>query len=223
MKFFKRNATQPALDQPLINLTGSGLADKLAPAFMDFSIPDCCSFSPTEWMRTWYVRDWPHVISDRQWQRIVNFAGDVRISLFLDPLGFNPRVRTDSLQRRNASRQRRRIASVTDSRTDVFIGRRQFGEPIGDRLAIDSIEFLRDVAAERRWAQGQEHDGCDAIYPVYSTSIVAALFLNWTGTTISLSPAESRTTGWPASPVILMCMMLSMTNPPPSAVTALPR
>jgi hypothetical protein len=81
----KRKAATPAM-KPLINVSDNRLADTLAPAFMDFTIPDCCSFSPTEWMRIWYVREWPHALADRQWQRIVNFEGDVRLSLFLDPL-----------------------------------------------------------------------------------------------------------------------------------------
>ena len=82
----KRAVQKPEPESLLLDVGGQALADLLAPAFMDFAIPDCCSFSPTEWLRIWYVREWPHALADRQWQRLVGFAGDLRASLFLDPL-----------------------------------------------------------------------------------------------------------------------------------------
>jgi hypothetical protein len=62
------------------------LVDRLAPAAMDFTVSDCCTFSPAEWMRVWYVRDWPRTLGYEHWRDLLRFPGDVRVSLFLSPL-----------------------------------------------------------------------------------------------------------------------------------------
>jgi hypothetical protein len=62
------------------------IVDLIAPAAMDFTIPDCCSFGPAEWVRTWYVREWPRVVGYAHWRSLLHFPGEVRISQFMLPL-----------------------------------------------------------------------------------------------------------------------------------------
>lgn len=90
---FKRRCAGPKpyrpspTTSPVVNvLEESDLVDRLAPAAMDFTIPDCCAFGPAEWVRTWYVRDWPRVVGYAHWRSLLHFPGDARISLFMLPL-----------------------------------------------------------------------------------------------------------------------------------------
>jgi hypothetical protein len=83
----KQKPDQPLDQPPLVNITEQhDLLDTLAPAAMDFTVPDCCAFSATEWIRVWYVRDWPRIVGQSHWRKLLHFAGDVRISLFMNPL-----------------------------------------------------------------------------------------------------------------------------------------
>ncbi len=94
MKLFERRkkgsiapqTIDPAQRPALINVLDHGLVDSLAPAAMDFTTPDCCSFSPTEWLRVWYVRDWPRALGYGHWRSLLAFPGEVRVSLFMQPL-----------------------------------------------------------------------------------------------------------------------------------------
>ncbi|NJM39245.1 MAG: hypothetical protein HC853_00025 [Anaerolineae bacterium] len=70
----------------LVNVLDSTIADLVAPAALSLKHPDCAMFSPTEWIRTWYVRDWPEALGSRHWQRVLRFPGDVRVSMFMNPL-----------------------------------------------------------------------------------------------------------------------------------------
>lgn len=79
----KKLTPEPAA---LINPLNPDLVDAIAPAAMDFSVPDCCAFSPTEWVRVWYVRDWPRALGYEHWRNLLRFSGDVRVSLFMHPL-----------------------------------------------------------------------------------------------------------------------------------------
>jgi hypothetical protein len=76
---------QPAEDL-LINLEEGDLVDALAPGAMDFTRDDCVSFSATEWLRIWYVRNWPRELSYEYWADLLRFPGDVRVSLFMEPI-----------------------------------------------------------------------------------------------------------------------------------------
>ncbi len=82
----KRKPSAPAQTAPVINVLDHTLADQIAPAALNLDTSDCCSFSPTEWVRVWYVRDWPIAFAERNWQDILRFAGDVRVSMFMSPL-----------------------------------------------------------------------------------------------------------------------------------------
>lgn len=75
--------TQP---EAPVNVLGDDLIDILAPAAMDFSQPDCVMFSPTEWLRAWYVGAWPKTLGYTHWRALLDFAGSLRVSLFLTPL-----------------------------------------------------------------------------------------------------------------------------------------
>ena len=94
MKLFERRkkdsiapqTIDPAQRPALVNVLDHGLVDSLAPAAMDFTTPDCCSFSPTEWLRVWYVRDWPRALGYGHWRSLLAFPGEVRVSLFMQPL-----------------------------------------------------------------------------------------------------------------------------------------
>jgi hypothetical protein len=77
---------KPVQSLPLVNVLDHDLVDRLAPAAMDFTIPDCCAFSATEWVRAWYIRDWPRSLGYEHWRSLLRFPGDVRISLFMNPL-----------------------------------------------------------------------------------------------------------------------------------------
>ena len=70
----------------VVNVTDNKLIDALAPGFLDFGPSDCCAFGPSEWLRVYYVRAWPRVLSYVHWKRILQFAGDVRVSVFLTPI-----------------------------------------------------------------------------------------------------------------------------------------
>ena len=72
-------------NQALVNVLDHTIADRVAPAALQLR-GDCSSFNATEWVRTWYVRDWPEYLSTRHWQRILRFPGDVRVSMFMEPL-----------------------------------------------------------------------------------------------------------------------------------------
>ncbi len=76
---------EPARDL-LVNLLEGDLADSLAPGAMDFTRDDCVSFSATEWMRVWYVRNWPREMSYEAWAGLLRFPADVRVSLFMEPI-----------------------------------------------------------------------------------------------------------------------------------------
>jgi type IV secretory pathway VirB4 component len=73
-------------DDLLINLDEDSLVDALAPGAMDFTRDDCVSFSATEWLRIWYVRNWPRELSYEYWADLLRFPGDVRVSLFMEPI-----------------------------------------------------------------------------------------------------------------------------------------
>lgn len=102
-------------DSLLVNvLEQYDLVDKLAPAAMNFAMPDTCQFSATEWVRTWYVRDWPTTISYDNWRRLLNFPGDVRISLFLNPLP--PAIVSKQLERQATAIQASRFVRLFQRR-----------------------------------------------------------------------------------------------------------
>ena len=46
------------------------------------AVPDCCAFSATEWVRVWYIRDWPRSLGYEHWRSLLRFAGDFRMVLY---------------------------------------------------------------------------------------------------------------------------------------------
>lgn len=79
-------AQDDAQNASVVNVLDNVLLDALAPSFMDFGPSDCCAFGPAEWLRVWYVRDWGRSMSYAQWRKLLSFAGDARIALFLTPI-----------------------------------------------------------------------------------------------------------------------------------------
>ena len=79
-------SVQTALAPAIVNVLDDTIADLVAPAALSLKHADCAMFSPREWVRTWYVRDWPEALGSRHWQRVLKFSGDVRVSMFMNPL-----------------------------------------------------------------------------------------------------------------------------------------
>ena len=72
--------------EPLVNLLEGDLVDSLAPGAMDFTRDDCVAFSATEWVRVWYVRNWPRELGYDHWAHLLRFPADLRVSLFFEPI-----------------------------------------------------------------------------------------------------------------------------------------
>ena len=73
-------------EKVLVNPVQEDLAYDLAPDMMDFTPQDCLSFSDAEWLRIWYVRRWPRELGYANWQALLTFPGDLRVSMFFEPL-----------------------------------------------------------------------------------------------------------------------------------------
>ena len=98
----------------LIDILDDDLIDRIAPAMMDFSHVDCCAFSPGEWVRVWYVRDWPRDVGIEHWRALLRFAGDVRISMFFHPLA--PGLVSKQLEQRATAIQASRFLRAQQKR-----------------------------------------------------------------------------------------------------------
>jgi hypothetical protein len=103
MKWLKQRAKptadsspkRPAEQTVLVDVLDHTLTDRLAPGSLSLEVSDCCSYSEVEWVRVWYLRDWPLSFGYRHWQRLLQFSGDVRVSMFhkpLDPASVGPQL-----------------------------------------------------------------------------------------------------------------------------------
>lgn len=119
----KVNPTSP---MPVVNVFDHDLIDRLAPPALDFSVPDCCKFSETRWLRIWYVRDWPRTLSYVNWRRILHFAGNVRISLFLNPL--DPALVSRQLEQQATAIQSGRMVRAMQKRDPSLIENQKYKE-----------------------------------------------------------------------------------------------
>jgi type IV secretory pathway VirB4 component len=92
----------------------SDLLDRLAPAALDFSIPDCVAFNPNSWLRTWYVREFPGVLGYAHWRKLLHFPADLRLSLFMNPLP--PAIVARQLERQATAIQASRFVRIHQKR-----------------------------------------------------------------------------------------------------------
>ena len=131
----RAQAAQPAQAPALVNVLDHDLVDALAPAAMDFTIPDCCSFSPTEWVRVWYVRDWPRSLGYEHWRALLCFAGDVRVSLFLQPLP--PMLVSKQLEQQATSIQASRFLRLQQKRDPSPAEDKDYQEIMEERHRVE--------------------------------------------------------------------------------------
>jgi type IV secretory pathway VirB4 component len=136
MRLFKRKPKlKPEQNAPLVNVLDHDLVDAIAPAAMDFSITDCCAFSPTEWNRVWYVRDWPRSLGYEHWRSLLRFPGDVRVSLFLEPLA--PAFVSKQLEQQATAIQTSRFMRVQQKRDPSPSENQDYQEIMEERQRVE--------------------------------------------------------------------------------------
>ncbi len=177
---------------PMVHVLENDVVDAIAPGAMDMTQPDCVAFSATEWLRIWYVRRWPREMSADRWAELLHFPGDVRVSLFMEPLASGLVVK--QLERQETAIQSSRLlrqyqhrdpSPSEDKRYDEIKEERQLIEVNNDPfyyftvvlgLFADSEEHLSKWSAElesqcqnmslvierARW---QQEDGLLALLP----------------------------------------------------------
>lgn len=99
---------------PDVHVVGNDLINKIAPGSMDFSDPDCVSFSKSEYLRIWYVRRWPRELRAERWAELLRFPANIRVSLFMEPLP--PGLVVKQLERQETAIQSSRLMRVYQKR-----------------------------------------------------------------------------------------------------------
>ena len=105
----------PNVEHPTISVLRTDLVDGIAPASIDLaSADDCVAFSSTEWLRVWYVRDWPRTLGYKNWLDVLRFPADLRASLFMEP--YAPGVVIKELERQEVAIQAGRYVRFQQKR-----------------------------------------------------------------------------------------------------------
>lgn len=133
---FRRNGQAKDRPQPaLVSALDNDLIDAIAPAAMDFTVADCCAFSPAEWVRVWYVREWPRALGYDHWRSLLRFPGDVRVSLFMRPLP--PALVSKQLEQQATAIQASRFVRAHQRRDPSPAEDRDYQEIMEERQRVE--------------------------------------------------------------------------------------
>lgn len=176
----------------IVNPFDNTLIDALAPSHVYVDQPDCVMLSNSEWMRFWYVRDWPTTLSREGWLRLLRFPANVRVSIHLEPVapGAIARQLRGQITALRASRHLRakqmRDPSITEDETiqsaeDMARRAEAANEPVYfivgaialtasskallDSLSIEVERVCQNAQLVVDRALGEQLDGMHAVLP----------------------------------------------------------